>query len=358
MAVVIPAYNAAETIAETLDSVLAQRLSAQAILVVDDGSTDNTAQIVDRLAARHGRVRRIAQQHAGPAAARNQAIAATSTEYVAPIDADDLWDTAYLERMIRALTREPRAGFAYCRHRLIDAAGRVIREGMPFDLTGGCFGPMLLVNPVGNGSSAVFRRSVVLEAGGYAAPGDSWFGGEDYFLQLRISALNPIICVPETLSSYRMLEASLSRNEGAARRARIQAVARAIEEFGPCPLPVLRWARADALRVQAVAALRRRHVGEAVSCGLWAAAADPAGTMVDLLRRLANAARRLRRLGPEPALQIDPLAERRARRLGSILPYAAGTPASGPASPRSVQLPDAGSTWPDPVARTARSASG
>lgn len=358
VAVVIPAYNAASTIAETLESVLAQHLPAQVVVVVDDGSQDDTAFIVARLAARHDRIRLIVQQHAGPAAARNRAIAATQAEFIAPIDSDDLWDPAYLDRMLAALMRESRSGFAYCRHRLIDATGAVIREGMPFDLAGGCFGPMLLVNPVGNGSSAVFRRSAILGAGGYAPPGEEWFGGEDYFLQLRIAARNPVTCLPETLSSYRMSQTSLSRNERAARRARLQAISRAIEEFGPCPLPVLRWVRADAARVEAVAALGRGRLGEALACSLSAAAADPAGTTADLLRRLANATRRMGRAGQQVAPRIDPLADRRARRLGLVLPYAAGTREADPAIPRSFRSLDGENIAPDRAVPAARSAPG
>ena len=247
-AVVIPAWNAAATIAETLDSVLAQSLPPAGVVVVDDGSRDDTARIVGRLAARHRQVRLIAQPRAGPAAARNRGIAEAEAEFVAPIDADDLWHPAYLERMTRALAREPAAGFAYCRHRLIGEAGDLLRGAMPFALAGWCFGAMLLLNPVGNGSSAVFRRAAVLRAGGYAVPWEGWPGGEDYLLQLRIAARSPVVCVADTLSSYRISPASLSRDEPAARRARIEAVRRALEEFGPCPLPVLRWVAADGAR--------------------------------------------------------------------------------------------------------------
>ncbi|MDB5725233.1 MAG: glycosyl transferase family 2 [Novosphingobium sp.] len=321
IAVVIPAYDAQATIAATLASVLAQSRPPNEILVVDDGSRDGTAAVVEQFAAADPRIRLIRQVRSGPSAARNRAIAATAAELIAPLDADDLWDPGYLERLGEALAQHPQAGFAFCRHRLIDPAGAVIRDAMPFDLSGGCFGPMLLVNPVGNGSSAVFRRSAILRAGGYAPPSDDWLGAEDYYLQLKMAASSPIACVPETLSSYRVGAHSLSRNETAMRRARLQAVARALDEFGPCPLPVLRWARADADRVLAVASLRRGRFAEALAWGFGALAADPAGTAADFVRRVANACWRALSSRAPRAPRIDPLAQRRASRLHAAFPY-------------------------------------
>ena len=99
VSVVIPAWNAAATIGATLASVLAQTRPADEIVVVDDGSSDGTAAIVEALASRHAALRLVRQENAGPMRARNRGVAETTGDYVAPIDADDLWANDYLADM-------------------------------------------------------------------------------------------------------------------------------------------------------------------------------------------------------------------------------------------------------------------
>src|SRR5437879_4343856 len=89
--VVIPAFDAARTIAETLHSVRSQTHRRLEILVVDDGSNDSTPQIVQRQGVEDRRIRLIQQPNAGVAAARNRGIAEATSDVVATIDADDLW---------------------------------------------------------------------------------------------------------------------------------------------------------------------------------------------------------------------------------------------------------------------------
>ncbi len=339
VAVIIPAHDAAATIALTIASVQAQHRPADEIVVVDDGSRDETAAIVLRHGSSDPRIRLIRQPRAGPAAARNRAITATRAALLAPIDADDLWDPGYLAALTAVMAVDGQAGFAYCRHRLIDPLGSTIGPAPLVPLAGGCFGAMLLTNPVGNGSSALFRRTAVIEAGGYTPPSDEWYGAEDYLLQLRVAARHPILFVDRTLSSYRVGTASLSRDGKAARRARLEAIDAALCEFGPCPLPVRRWAMADAARVHAAMALARGQAFAATASALSAAAADPLGTLGDFLRRLRNLLARA--AGCEPAAQGDPLLSARARRLQQAMPYAApardraGTAAFDRSRPRS-----------------------
>ena len=91
VSVIIPAYNAADTLAETLASVVAQTWPNVEVLVVDDGSTDATADIVEMIAEQHHQVRLIRQTNAGVAAARNAGLREARGDLVAPLDADDLW---------------------------------------------------------------------------------------------------------------------------------------------------------------------------------------------------------------------------------------------------------------------------
>lgn len=330
VAVVVPAWNAARTIAATLESALAQSLPPAEIVVVDDGSDDATCEIVTAFAARHPAVRLLRQRRLGPSAARNRAIAETAAPIVAPLDADDLWHRDYLSACVARLEAlGPRGGFASAWHHLVDEEGRRLRGPMEFDIEGGGFGAMLLVNFVGNGSAAVFCRDAIAEAGGYQAPLPHWPGAEDYLLQLRIAARRPVAVVPRDLVAYRRHRGSISADTDAAHVARLAAVARALDEFGPERLPVSRWVRADAARVRAAGLLAAGRPGSALGWGLRTLLADPGGTLAELGLRLANLARR--RPGAEAPRPLDPLLARRLARLRKAMPY--GSPKVRPAQP-------------------------
>src|SRR5580704_10876157 len=107
VSVVIPAYNCGPYIAEALDSVLGQSLAPDEIVVVDDGSTDDTPE---RVAAYVGRVRYVRQANERVAAARNRGIAETSGELIAFLDSDDVWHPAKLERQVAILRERPEIG--------------------------------------------------------------------------------------------------------------------------------------------------------------------------------------------------------------------------------------------------------
>ena len=117
--VVIAAYNSEAFIAEALDSVFAQVSVDDEVIVVDDGSTDGTADVVRRYPG----ARLIQQSNAGPAAARNTAIRSSSATYIAAIDHDDLWPVGRLDRMVEALEAHPEAGYVAGRQRLVVTPG-------------------------------------------------------------------------------------------------------------------------------------------------------------------------------------------------------------------------------------------
>lgn len=117
--VVIAAYNSEAFIAEALDSVFAQVSVDDEVVVVDDGSTDGTADIVRRYPG----ARLIQQPNAGPAAARNTAVRSSSAAYIAAIDHDDLWPAGRLDRMVAALEEHPDAGYVAGRQRFVLTPG-------------------------------------------------------------------------------------------------------------------------------------------------------------------------------------------------------------------------------------------
>jgi peptidoglycan/xylan/chitin deacetylase (PgdA/CDA1 family) len=114
VSVVIPAYNAAGTIAETLASLRAQSFQHWEAIVVDDGSSDQTAAIASSVPERDGRIRLVSQSHAGVSAARNQGVSLARYDWVLCLDADDWLLPLHLERMTRALSADPHLDAVHC----------------------------------------------------------------------------------------------------------------------------------------------------------------------------------------------------------------------------------------------------
>ena len=107
IAVVVPAYNAARTLARTLESALNQTHRALEVLVVDDGSSDGTAALAREFSERDSRLRVIVQPNGGVARARNRGIQEARAKYVAPLDADDLWHPTKLAKQLAVLSAAP-----------------------------------------------------------------------------------------------------------------------------------------------------------------------------------------------------------------------------------------------------------
>lgn len=126
VSVAIPAFNAAEMIDEMLQSVRGQTYRCLEIIVVDDGSIDQTAEIVRQHIAQDQRIRLNKQENSGVATARNRGISEAIGYYVTPIDADDLWRPEKIERQMAALHRAGKAvGLVYTWYALIDANSRI-----------------------------------------------------------------------------------------------------------------------------------------------------------------------------------------------------------------------------------------
>src|SRR5215212_2148844 len=126
--VVIPAYNRADYLPGTVASALAQEGAEVEVVVVDDGSTDDTQSVVERHKESWGeRVRYVWQENAERCVARNHGLRLARGEFVAFLDSDDLWRPNHLSSCVEALVKNPGAAAAYAEHGLIDAEGRVIR---------------------------------------------------------------------------------------------------------------------------------------------------------------------------------------------------------------------------------------
>ena len=182
ISVVIPAYNASRFIAETLESVLAQTLQPDEVLVIDDGSTDDTAAIAESFAPRVRVFRRSNQRQA---AARNFGVQQATSEWIAFNDADDLWEPNKLERQMEELARHPEADLCYTGRVLLMQRGDTATLGRVLDVPPAKdIRRSLFENVTFLPSSVLIRRSTFLAENGFNPR--MRYGNEDYDLWLRL----------------------------------------------------------------------------------------------------------------------------------------------------------------------------
>lgn len=215
VSVIVPAFNAQRTIDKTLLSVRQQTHRNLDIVVVDDGSTDETYRIASGQSLLDDRIRIIRQPNKGVAAARNRGIAEARADFVATIDADDVWRPSKIARQVKLLDElGPKVKLVYAWSAHIDGDGNVIKcdEGPKF--TGDVLPTLCYGNFVGNGSSALIRKATVVELGGYdmSLRDRQAQGCEDWSLFLRIAATGHFAVVPEFLTGYRQAADAMSRN--------------------------------------------------------------------------------------------------------------------------------------------------
>lgn len=202
VSVVIPAYNAAALIGATLDSVLAQTYGNLEIIVVDDGSTDDTPRVLEAYA---GRVRVLRQANAGQAAARNAGARVSTGTLLAFLDSDDLWDPDKTARQVALLTRFPDAQAVYCDHRSINEKGQPLSASaaLAHPRPSGDILRALLLGPCIITPGLVLLRRSAFEATEGFDESPVMRGHEDYALWLRLALKGPFVYSPDTLVSYR-----------------------------------------------------------------------------------------------------------------------------------------------------------
>jgi glycosyltransferase involved in cell wall biosynthesis len=214
VSVIVPAYNAASTVQDTLRSVLAQTCARIEVIVVDDGSTDDTATAVAQIAHQDARVRLEQRPQCGVAAARNYAIRCASGEFIAPMDADDLWHPTKLERQLeRFKGGEPDLGLVYSWFRYMDVEGLVLGDGPRPAFEGSVLHQHLQWNFLGNGSIPMIRAQALFELGYEPSlQRQGAEGCEDFLLQLQISRHWRFGCAPGFLIGYRRSPGAMSAN--------------------------------------------------------------------------------------------------------------------------------------------------
>jgi glycosyltransferase involved in cell wall biosynthesis len=203
VSVVIPAYNAGRTIDAALHSVFAQTFDDWEVIVVDDGSTDDTA---DRVTAWGDRVVFRRQANAGPAAARNQAIQLARGELLAFLDADDLWLPTKLARQVAYFDQFPHTGLLYTDAHICEAPGPLALEtpepaDTPFVPPAHDYCALFHCDKYVMTLTAMVPRHVVVDLGLFDERRE--FYVEDWDLWLRIAAQHPVGYMPLTLAIHR-----------------------------------------------------------------------------------------------------------------------------------------------------------
>ena len=197
VSVIMPCFNGESFVGEAIESVLAQTYHDMELVIVDDGSTDRSLDIIRSFG---DAVRVFTQPNRGPSAARNKGIREASGEFIAYLDADDYWEPRFAEYMVAALA-DSAAVLAYCGWQNILPDGKSPPPFIPPDYEN----EEKLVALLSNASlwpihATLTRRDVLLEIGGF---NEELPACEDYDLWLRLTATRPIIRVEQVLSYYR-----------------------------------------------------------------------------------------------------------------------------------------------------------
>lgn len=199
VSVVTPVYNRADYLPEALDSALSQEFEGLEVVVVDDGSTDGTPEVLRRYG---DRIRVHRQENAGQSAAVNTGVGLARGEFVAFLDSDDAWLPGKLARQAPMLDAEPRAALLYAAVEFMDGDSRPIPDPRPprrtpsGDVLGEILGGNFIRTP-----TALFRREAFLAAGGYDP---ALKCVNDWDMWLRLATGRPVLRDPVPSARYRL----------------------------------------------------------------------------------------------------------------------------------------------------------
>ncbi|MFN0084189.1 MAG: glycosyltransferase family 2 protein [Blastocatellia bacterium] len=198
ISVILPVYNQSRYLAQAVKSVWAQQVEDLELVIVDDGSTDQTPAVIRQLAA-HGPLRAIHQPNAGPAAARNRGIRESRGEWIAFLDADCYWIPGKLRVQMASVSQGPKEKeFCYCGSLLVDDQDAVLMTRIHRN-NGRLLDELIWGNCLST-SSALVRRDRLLEAGLF---NEDLRIGEDWDLWLRLASRADTIYVPAALMAER-----------------------------------------------------------------------------------------------------------------------------------------------------------
>lgn len=212
VSVIIPAYNAEKYIAETLDSVVIQTYSNLEILVINDGSTDRTSEVVNRYAEKDSRIKVIYKQNGGVSSARNEGLISSKGEYICIFDSDDIMMPEKIEKQVTFFKENLDINFIYSSvHHFFDEKPSQKRQLQVPVLESKPYKKLLEANVI-NASTVMFKRELFERYGGFdesLKSSEDW----DYWLLLSRDNKNSFGFIFEYLTLCRIRKQSLSSNE-------------------------------------------------------------------------------------------------------------------------------------------------
>jgi len=262
ISVVIPAYNAEKFIKKTLDSVLSQTYKNIEVIVVDDGSQDKTFEIVQSITKTDKRVILLQQQNAGVAAARNLAIENSKGDYIAPIDADDIWYPQNLAKQVQCMLQsEELVGVVYSWSVDIDEADKLTGGFYSSAIEGEVYPSLIYKYFIGNASASLIRRACLEKVGGYNSKlkEENAQGCEDWELHLRLAEHYQFKVVPEFLVGYRQIINSMSCNYSAMAKSHSLIMTAVQQRYPEIFDNIYRWSSSNFYMYLAVKSSRNSH---------------------------------------------------------------------------------------------------
>jgi glycosyltransferase involved in cell wall biosynthesis len=234
VSIVIPCYNQAHYLSDALHSVLGQTFTDWDVIIVNDGSTDNTAEIVSQFT--DPRIRYIYQENQGLGGARNSGIQAAQGEMIALLDSDDVWEPKYLEEMLDRLNGYSEAAAVYCGIQHINSRGQPLGKPSVKNVRPEAFHQTIIYE--GNWlipGAVIFRKKLADEVGLFD---ESLLGVEDTDLWLRLSDRHVFVGLPKALVRYRLHDTNMSKDP----QHMVTGHRRLVEKrYGPPEGDVLAW---------------------------------------------------------------------------------------------------------------------
>jgi len=204
--IIIPAYNAIKYLPETLESVLKQSFTDFEVLIIDDGSHDNIVEWSTEI--KDPRVKLFSQKNQGVSAARNLGIKNATGEYIAFLDADDLWESTKLEKQLQYFHKNPYPGLVHTEMVLIDEESKSLGRKFTSNVEGNALKELLEQNTIVT-SSVIVRRSCLETVGNFDK---NLTSSEDWELWVRIASVYPIALIKEPLVFYRQHPNNTTKN--------------------------------------------------------------------------------------------------------------------------------------------------
>ncbi|GAB1545032.1 glycosyltransferase [Scytonema sp. NUACC21] len=232
ISVIIPAYNAEKTIRATIDSVLEQTFRDFELIIINDGSTDNTLELLHSI--QDARLKIFSYANSGLPVARNRGLARATSEYIAFLDADDLWASDKLELQLLTLEQNPEAGVAYSWTYFMD----VDEQGNPvsflpspsYCFVGDVYKNLLVSDFIHSGSNTLIRKEAIESAGEFDSTLKSC---EDWDYWLRLAAQWDFVPVFKHQIFYRRTPGAMSSKVEVMKQASLIAMEKAYKAAPP-----------------------------------------------------------------------------------------------------------------------------